>query len=74
MFFKNIVAMKNEAIIKSNTYDSYDIDNVIFKRTSEEFMRFSTGGNIECSKPILPTGGERQSWIVESLESTNNIY
>ena len=73
LFRQDIVALKNYAVVKSNTYDSYDDSDMYFRRNGVEFMRFTTGGGIRFPQIVLPAGGEAKTWIYESIENTANI-
>ena len=69
----NVEAHKSWGIVKSNAFDTYDNDNCIFKRNTEEFMRFHTDGTIKIPKWLYFTGGDGFSRIYEAIEDTDNI-
>ena len=73
-FKGDIILQKPYGAVKSNAFDSYDAESVIFSRNGVEQMRFDdTTGHIHIPRWLYFTGGDGFSRIYEGIENTSNI-
>ena len=73
-FKGDIILQKPYGAVKSNAFDSFDTESVIFSRNGVEQMRFDdTSGHIHIPRWLYFTGGDGTSRIYEGIENTSNI-
>ena len=71
----DVVLQDPYGAFKSNAFDSFNTESVIFSRNGIEQMRFSdTTGNIHMARPLYITGGEGESRIYEATEGSLNAF
>ena len=74
LFRGDMILQKPYGAVKSNAFDSYDTESVIFSRNGVEQMRFDdTSGHIHIPRWLYFTGGDGTSRIYEGIENTSNI-
>ena len=74
LFRGDMILQKPYGAVKSNAFDSYDTESVIFSRNGVEQMRFDdTSGHIHIPRWLYFTGGDGKSRIYEAIENTSSI-